>query len=342
MLDIIAIAPIYIFFYLYSKNKIALFYTTFSLLFYFLVMLFYFHLGKYGGEFSVTFPDESTYINGTSSLTFSFFVNYLFDTVSATAFRLMNLCAYNFSIIYILNRTTKINIFNFLVIILLAVGNYWCFFILKESLTVLGLVLVLFYLKEKRKSLLFLGIIILTIARPDILAILSASSILYVLYKKSKWKACIALLFSFIGVLVFFSFPISQPIKLSFISRRLEDVYKTYDPLTVSVSQLTGLDFFLSPVYHETIYINATRAFSYFSNSIGLATLLITINLTGLFVFIRTLRKEAYQRLNLFFLLSNVALIASHNNYRYANAVIIPYLLIYILERENESINNES
>lgn len=342
MIDLLFILPLLLVFLSLSKNNLSLTYAIISLLFYLCIMLLYFHLVKYGGEFQTTFPDESTYIHGTSSLLFSQFVSSLFDTVGPVVFRVMNLLAYNLSVIAVLNRLNNRDAINWFLVAILALGNYWCFFILKEGLTVCGLVFIILYLIEKKWIYFILGVGVLILARPDALLLIYMANILHKVYEVSRIKFYLLIIFGVCGFVFFFSLPISQPIKLSFISRRLEDVYKTYDPETIAASYLSGLRFITSQIYIDTIGINFKRAFSYFSNSFGLASLLVSINFVGLVVFLINIKKRKYRRVNLFFLMSNMALILSHNTYRYANAIIIPYLLFFALERENESTNNES
>jgi hypothetical protein len=340
--DLLLLPLLLILFLSLSKNNLAVSFSLLSLFFYLCVMLFYFHLVKYGGEYQVTFPDENTYINGTSLLLFSTVVNYLFDTVGATTFRIISLLMYNISIIVILNRLQVSDKLNWVLVAFLCLGNYWNFFILKEGLTICGLLVTILYLFERKLIYLLLGTVILIVARPDALFLIHVSDLLYRVYKVSKIKFyLLTLLGAGIGVLIV-SLPISQPLKLGFISRRSEDVYKTYDPETIAAASLTGFDFISSSIYLETVAINFNRAFNYLYNSFGLASLLVSINFGGLVLCSYYLWKGKYFRANLFFIISNLVLVLSHNNYRYANSVIIPYLMFLSLERKNESTNNES
>ncbi|EGR1571580.1 hypothetical protein D6L40_08775 [Vibrio alginolyticus] len=342
MIDILVLILFFAVLFFFSRTKISLIYSIGAVLFYGGVILLYFHVSKNGGKFTPLFPDESTYINGTSLLLYAKFVSSLFDVTGPAFFRALNFLSYNIAMIIVLNRVKKIDYVSLFIVSLLIFGNYWNFFILKEGLTVLGITLMLLSIEKHKKFLLFISSFILVLARPEAIALIIYAFICSRVYNTSKAKFIIINVIAAAIMIYFFSLDISQPVKLSFISRRMEDVYKSYDKETLAVSNLPAIQFFFSSIYIETVVVNFKRAFSVFYNSKGLATLLVLINFTGLFVFIFSKWKNKVNVIGFYFLFCNLALVLSHNTYRYANAIIIPYLLIYILERHLENTYNES
>lgn len=301
-------------------------------------MLGWFHTFKFSGNYLTIFPDELTYINATTSLPYAQLVNYLFNTVGPDFFRILNIMSLSLIMIYILERLDfKYTISNIFIITLLCSFWYWPFFILKETLTVVGVLLVI--ISARRRIFLYLGVFLLLVVRAEMLILLLIGYSAAYVYNRSK-KIFIIINALFVNITVWFmSLPISAAIKLTFVSRRFYEG-KMLDDETKSAAALKGLDFLFSDIYIQTVMTNINRSYNFIFKGLGINSPLLAINFLAVFLFVSRFfsRNVKLNNYDFFFIYSILILIFTVSTYRYANAICVPYL-VYILILNSKNNN---
>ncbi|WP_272690466.1 hypothetical protein [Providencia sp. PROV152] len=326
-----------------SKASIILVFSIY--IFYFILMLGYFHINKLGGTYLPLFPDEETYINNRSLKIYAFYVNTLYEQFGPWYFKLTNILIYTIPLIIIYNKYSKIDTSCVFGVILFSIGSYWCFFILKEAYSISGLLFLLYGISIRNKLYIFLGCTILILARPENIFLVLLSYIVYFLNHKNKLFLYSFIISILLLIVLFLKLPLSIAIKLSFVSRRNGASAKEYDPEAISAANKEGLDFIISKEYIDTILQNFNSSFNIFTNSFGIATLLVLINVISLALCLYHFRKKhSLIYIDWFYLISVIVLTCTHSMYRYANAISLPYIALRLIKNrnKNENLNNES
>ncbi|SDK08321.1 hypothetical protein SAMN04488540_11888 [Ferrimonas sediminum] len=328
MFDFAVIVVSFILFLYISRSTASILFVSLSHIYYLFLMLGYFHTFKFGGEFSPFFPDELTYIQGETSLLFGKYVNFLFYTVGENYFRTTNLFLYNFAWVTVLNSKKRdYNLQDLLTIGIACLGIYWCYFILKESMSISGLILMLFFGLKKSTVGVLLSSVLVFVSRPDLLLFMLVLYYVHNWISTSKTRFVILLLSSISALYVFFSSSLSYPMKLMFGSRRFGESNKVFDEALKSVSQGDAILYFFSNVYVETVVANVRRSFDILYEGISLASPLILANFVVILLFLNRRRKKLEVKFHDFYYITIiVALSLTHNVYRYVNVVSLAYI----------------
>lgn len=329
------------------KNLVSVIYLLSASMWYILLILGYFHIKTFGGVFSPFFPDEITYITLNSIQPFSYYINFAFENLNESYIRLLNFTIYNFSIILFFNKLRDFSVLDssikktalFSICFLSAIiFTYYNYFLLKESFAASGLLLFYYYLLFGNRWSLITSIVIISVTRLDVIMLIIMSFFAYkVIFLKNNFIKLIFISVAIIMVLYLFSLPLSYATKLSFAARRYGESQKEYDDAAKAAASLSSVGFFTSKVYMETLYGNFTRSFSFIHNSIGYVSFLVFVNLASLLLFIKRTVAKKLLFPDVIYLISVVALCATHTSYRYVISIALPYVILYVVRSFNES-----
>lgn len=334
------------------KNLVSVTYLLSASMWYISLVLGYFHITTFGGVFSPFFPDEITYTTLNSIQPFSYYINFVFDNFNESYIRLLNFTVYNLSVILFFNKLERFTILDVSLKQTVLVGvcflssiifTYYNYFLLKESFAAAGLLLFYYYILFGSLWSLIISIVILSVTRIDVIVLIFMSFFAYkVICLKGNFIKFIIISFSIIVILYFFSLPLSYATKLSFAARRYGESQKEYDDAAKAAASLGAIGFFTSKVYIETLYGNFTRSFSFIHNSIGYASFLVLVNITSLLFFVkRALAKKIFFP-DVIYLISVVALCATHTSYRYVISIALPYIILFVVRSFNEGSSASS
>lgn len=320
---------------------------------YFLGVIFlYFFVIKYEGDPSVLiFKDEITYVYGESSGYFGKFVKEFIDIGSISLLRILNVFCYTLGLTclateMILSRrlssfNTRTDMVKFsYACIISALGSYWAFFILKESMVMLSVSIYLVAYNRKNMLLKLLAISLGMIARYEIaFAFLVAEFIIWIWNKSNILSITLGFLLG--GFLIeYINSPDSYTMKLGWLARRYGESQKIYDEFTKQIAQMGFWHFTTSFTYFETIVGNLLRSI-YPLYKVGVvSTPLLTINLIGIVLIVFKL-KQKRELPAVFGTLIFIGLILTHSVWRYVNSFIIPLSVYYLLRDDSFSNKKE-
>lgn len=349
MLDIMLAALVFVWCFWVSRSLASIVFVCVITLYYLLVAMGYFHTYKFSGEFLPFFPDEMTYIEGRVPLPFSIFVSSIFPYVGESFFRLANLLSYCITWMVcfrFLSNNKHISFLDVIAIGCAAIGSYWCFFILKEALSLFSLLLGCIFFSVRFYLLAGFCFVFLFLARPDLLVLLSFAAVVWLVFKRSKLAFFCVATFIMIVVGWFMSTPYAYPLKLSFMARRFGESARSYDSEAMAAAAMPVWQFLVSEPYIQTVLANLFRAFNPLYEGVSLFALLTVVNLVSLLLLIhRVFWKRWFEFIDFFFVLVAVLLALTHNVSRYQNLVSLFYIGYSVLNptgRGSESISDES
>ncbi len=328
------------FFFCCSKNIVSLSFILIGHFYFLLIMLGYFHLFKFNGNFSPFFPDELTYINGDTDLLYSLYVHQIYPYLSETFFRIVNLFFYFLSWTLVFNENKKgdFTLFDFGCVLIATAGLYWCFFLLKESMSITGLIFLYLGVYKARLMYKSLSFLMLVLARVDLLVFYLLSFLALKIYNISTKLFVFFIVFTSLLVYYFLNSSISYPLKLMFGSRRFGESNKQFDEALISVSKGGAFDYIFSNVYLETVVANVRRTFDPLFSGVSLASILIVVNLFAILYFIKyRLIERKFYYYDCYFLFVTVILMATHSVYRYMNVVVISYFSALFIYKKIET-----
>ena len=308
-----------------------------SHLYYCIVMLGYFHIAKFGGDFDPFFPDELTYIEGRTGLLYSKYVYSFFDTLGPLFFRTTNVFIYVVGWVLVFNSDYRKEglIWSGFSLGAAILGMYWAFFILKESYSVGFGFFLIFGILRNNFAMAFLGGFGLILARPEILFLIAAAESVRIIYNKSKLLFVLLSMVLIWLINLIMSHSLSLPIKLMVASRRFGESNKVFDDAAREASSGSFYKFISSDVFVETVIANFRRTFDPIFDGVSLATPLVAVNFVTLLVaLIRFIIYRSANRADLFFAVSIGFLVLTHSVYRYGNIIVFLYIgYIWMLRR---------
>lgn len=234
-----------------------------SLFLWLIVSFVWFYPLKGNVSYTLFFVDEFTYLfDYDYSSTFAFFVRHVTNLLGIEGYFFISTLFFSWSLLRIPYKYRIREKRSFVLILLIASSSYWSIFVLKEVLSLSGVLLFLFPGNKRKLSVLFLSIFLILISRPQLLLILLAAFVfnrLCVHQKLIVKLVCIAILFFlFINYL---NSPLGQQLRMSILARAYGATNKAFTSEVFYLSTTKPITFLLSGLYRTAILTNIKETF---------------------------------------------------------------------------------
>lgn len=274
------------------------------------------------------FVDEFTYLYNLSHLSsFSCFLRIITENLGVTGFYLIS----SFLFAWSLFRIPKIyhfnlSIINFLILLLISSSFYWSLFILKETLSISGALMLLFPGKNNKSFIIIGGALLVLLSRPEILLIVSFAYLVTTLRKKNKLILFVLIFLTIVISIFYLNSYMGTQLRISILARAEGAGQKEFSPEVFSLSSGSLFRFFSSDLYRETIITNIITTLKPKFNPIFPMYLL---NLIAIYFMIKNWNKNS-ARVSYVFLIFFISLL-THSQIRYVLSGSIVGTFSYII-----------